>query len=297
MPSRPFTILSSDSAFINAARSAAESAGDALVSIHVIESLDALASSDGVDGLVLADPAFCGALSVHEWALGFLRNNRALLFLGTHGSADDADGLARFVGAQGAVSLPLDVAAFSERLSSPFGTPRNVKPDLPDAADAADLGASLGGRLNTDDGTPREGFLASVTDSVTGLFSAQFWDHRLDEEFKRSMRFRSPLGLVRIAFDGEANDDVLLEVASVILLDTRDVDVVAHHGHNTYMALLPHTGPEGTRVFGQRVKEALDAEGMTDVMGDPLDWSVDTACCPDTAYAGSRDFLAQVSNG
>ncbi len=295
MPARPFTILSADSAFVDSARAAAEAAGDALASIAVVESLEALAATGGVDGLVLADPDFAGDMSIHEWALGFLRDNRALLFLGTCGSAEDADGLARFVGAQGAVSLPLDVAGFTERLGSPFGTPRNVKPELPDAADAADLGASLGGRLSADDGTPREGFLASVTDSVTGLFSAQFWDHRLDEEFKRSMRFRSPLGLVRITFDGEANDDVLLEVASVILLDTRDVDVVAHHGHNTYMALLPHTGPEGTRVFGERVKEALDAEGMTDVMGDALDWSVVTASCPDTAYAGSQDFLAQVT--
>jgi GGDEF domain-containing protein len=140
----------------------------------------------------------------------------------------------------------------------------------------------------------RERFLAAVADGDTGLHSAEYWEHRLEEEFKRCNRFRYPLGLAGFTLEGEVTDGTLLDVAGVILVDTRDVDVACRVGRNTFVALLPHTGPEGTRQFAERVQKSIAARKLRDLLGEPLELTVRTASCPDAAIGSAAQFLARV---
>lgn len=294
MPARPLTILSADDKVVAACREAAAQAGSAVAEVTQLADAGALAAAGTIDGLVVVDPSFMAPLSIQEWSLGFLREHRVLLFLLTAGNHEDADGLARFVGAQGALPMPLDVAELAEYLASPFGAPTGMRPEAIEAPDAATLGASIGEILKGREPQARERFLEAVADGETGLHTPEFWEHRLEEEFKRSSRFRFPLGLAAFTWEGEIDDDALLDLAGILLLDTRDVDVATRIGARTLVAMLPHTGPEGTRLFAERVLTGMEQRGLRDLLGEAVEMSACIAVAPDSNLANSRAFLAQV---
>ncbi|NQU47052.1 MAG: hypothetical protein HQ519_00250 [Planctomycetes bacterium] len=297
MPKRPFTIIAANPEVRSQCEKAAACAGDAISEVTVYANLQELQAAGELEGLVVVEPSALGELSMHEWAIAFLRKHKVLLFLLSNGTAQDADGLARFVGAQGALPLPLDADELASRLSSPFGTPggipRPMMPEVDQATLEENLGAQLGAIFGQNETSGREGFVQSITDSETGLFTVDYWEHRLEEEYKRSNRFRFPLGLVTFRVDGLVSDDKLLDVSSIILLDTRDVDVVTRFDDQTFLALLPHTGPGGAALFAKRVHDGLNSLGLHDLVGDSVEWTTHSIVSPDSSLSGARDFLAR----
>lgn len=294
MPARPLTVLSADPAVVAACREAARRAGAAISRVGLIGSAAELAARLGeLEGQVVVDPALLVPRSVHEWTLAFLRQGKALVWLLSDGDLLDADGLARFVGAQGALARPVDPAELADRLASPFGVAPSLRPE-PIAPDDTALGNSLGAILKGREASVRDQFVRTITEQESGLFTLSYWEHRLDEEFKRSSRFRFPLGLAGFAFDGEVGEQALLDIAGVILLDTRDVDVVTQFDPRTFVALLPHTGPAGARIFAERVGLELRRRGLRDLLGEVLDWRWASAVCPNSEDPTPRDFLASL---
>lgn len=296
MEPRPLAIATADPEVRAACAEAARRAGDAVAPPRFLEDPAALEAAAGeLDGLLVLDPALLAPACAYEWTLGFLRRGHALVLLLTRGDVTDADGLARFVGAQGALPVPPDPAALAERLAHPFGTPGPRRPEPSPPPGEEEVNATLKDLLQgagLEDA--RRGFLRHITDPATGLYTPAYWEHRLEEEFKRSSRFRFPLGLVAFSFDGEVDEGTLLEVAGLILVDTRDVDVVAHFEPNLFLALLPHTGPAGTALFARRVVASLKERGLHDLLGEPLEWSWSMAVAPDPSLAGPRAFLERV---
>lgn len=297
MHKRPLTILAADPGVLAQCEQAAALGAEGISETKVYSNLDELAAAGEIEGLMVVEPSAFGTTNVHEWAIGFLRKHRVLLFLLSHGSGQDADGLARFVGAQGALTLPLDAHDLAERLTSPFGTPGGIpRPSMPEVDQETleqNLGAQLGAIFSQGDMGGREEFVQSITDSETGLFTMDYWEHRLEEEYKRSNRFRFPLGLVAFRVDGMIGEEKMLDVSSVILLDTRDVDVVARYNDQTFLALLPHTGPGGANLFAKRVEDGLKALALHDLVGDTVEWTSSAVISPDSSLSGARDFLAR----
>jgi GGDEF domain-containing protein len=298
MPLRKLTVLTADEQIRNACTEAAQSVPQAISEVQIYANLAELESAGPTEGLLVVDPDAVQPMGLHEWSLSFLQQNRCLLLLLTHGNNADADGLARFVGAQGALSIPVDVASLADHLASPFGAsssyPSQGLPEVDEGKLERNLGARMEAILQQGDVGGREEFVLSITDSETGLYTFEYWEHRLEEEYKRSNRFRFPLGLVAFKVDGMLGDDKLLDVASIILLDTRDVDVVTRYDDQTFLALLPHTGPEGARLFGQRVCQGLSELKLVDLVGESTAWSSSTHVCPDSNLTGPNDFLNQV---
>jgi GGDEF domain-containing protein len=293
IPTRPLFVLSANADVIAACNEAADIAGNAVADVIVCDDFAKL--KDGsFDGLVVVDPTFMAPLSIHEFTLNFLREHRALLFLLTTGDARHADGLARFVGAQAAIAMPIDAANLADHLASPFGAPTPLRPEPLPTADTAALSESLDDILKGREPQSRERFLEAVADSETGLHTPEFWQHRLEEEFKRSARFRFPLGLASFNWEGEISQDVLLELSGLLLLDTRDVDVAAHVAEHSLVAMLPHTGPEGTRMFAERAMRTIAEHNLVDLLGEPLEMVSDTAVAPDSSLVNSNAFLAKV---
>lgn len=296
MPQRSLSVLTTDPAVLAACEEAAASVPQAVSGCAGFESPEALTAAQP-DGLVVIDPAAVAPQTVHEWTLAFLREHRALVFLLTHGEAEDAEGLARFVGAQGALSIPVDAAALADRLASPFGvrlaSDGRELPEIDADALERDLGAKLSAILREDEGGGEE-FVQSITDPETGLYVFDYWEHRLEEEFKRSNRFRFPLGLAAFRVEGMLAEERLLDVASVILLDTRDVDVVTRFDQHTFLALLPHTGPEGVRLFSERVCQGLVDLGLRGIDGSAVEWGTSTSVSPDAALSSARELLHRV---
>ncbi|HJM38588.1 MAG TPA: hypothetical protein QGG59_00585 [Planctomycetota bacterium] len=286
-PTRPLTLLSADPEIIAATQAAVDSAGDTVGDLTVLSSRDEIPGAS-MDGLVVVDPAFLAPQPVHEWVLALVREARALVWVLTTGDLADADGLARFVGAQGAISSPPNPEELAERLSSPFGTPAPIRP-APQEPDDTALSLNLDAILEEASREPDLSFIQMITRPDTGLYTAEYWQHRLDEEFKRSMRFRFPLGVVSFTSEGEIDSTDMLDIAGVILLDTRDVDIVAQFDPRSFVALLPHTGPAGTKLFAERVQESLQ-----DKLANAGQWSVRVACCPDSSIPSSSALVVEV---
>ena len=277
-PARDLTIVSADQDLVAAAQAAAAQAGDAVGTVSVIADFAALDCAE-IDGHLLLDPRIFSAHSLHEWVMTCVREQRVLVWIMSFGNNVDADGLARFVGAQGALEMPLDLAAMSERLGSPFGVPTPVRPKLGIPDDEAIL-------QHRDDilgGEEEDSFVANITQQDNGLFSAPYYNHRRDEERKRAHRFRFPCSEVSFSCDGELDDATLLAIVGVILCDTRDIDIVSQLGPSKFAALLPHTGPHGAKVFAERTISGLKKLGLKDVLDDDLDWEFESDTCPDGA--------------
>ena len=99
----------------------------------------------------------------------------------------------------------------------------------------------------------------------TGLFLRDFMEFRLEEERKRAIRFKLPLSLVMLAFEGPEGEsggpppiDLLLGVAGRLLTETRDIDSLGHWGEDSLMLLLPGTPVAGGRAMMDRVFPDVD---------------------------------------
>ncbi|MEZ5965182.1 MAG: hypothetical protein R3F56_15215 [Planctomycetota bacterium] len=108
---------------------------------------------------------------------------------------------------------------------------------------------------------PTGSLLEELTDRETGLFDGVYAAMKLDEEFKRAMRFHQPLSLVLldIGLDGSLPTEdavrrtLLAEVAGVFLNECRDIDILARFTATTFLFLLPGTGTEGASVVTRRM--------------------------------------------
>jgi diguanylate cyclase (GGDEF)-like protein len=107
-------------------------------------------------------------------------------------------------------------------------------------------------------------------DDATGLFNARFFVLDTDLEMARAERYRTFFGLTVVDlplvwFDGQGRrrgDRALRELARSLDDSVRTVDrcvhVVAGESHR-FAVLLPETGPEGVRVFGDRLAARMAA--------------------------------------
>jgi GGDEF domain-containing protein len=115
--------------------------------------------------------------------------------------------------------------------------------------------------------------LERLQDPETGLFDGPYATWKIDEEWKRAMRFHQPLSLLLLdlgpgfaALAPAARRAVLADAASVFLNECRDIDVLARFLPSTFLFLLPGTGSEGAVVVARRMLDAL-AQRLAAVSG------------------------------
>jgi len=103
----------------------------------------------------------------------------------------------------------------------------------------------------------------TVYDDLTGIYNQRFASARLSEEFKRSERYHEPFACMLIDVDplrsftaggGWVSDDVAVKaVADRIRKGVREVDIVARHGADSFLVLLPSTHFVGAITVAERV--------------------------------------------
>jgi diguanylate cyclase (GGDEF)-like protein len=108
----------------------------------------------------------------------------------------------------------------------------------------------------------------SRTDALTGLANRRLFDERLEAEFQRSSRYRSPLSCLMMDLDhfkrlndqwGHAfGDEVLRQVAAAARRALRDVDLLARYGGEELVALLPETGLAEAVLVAERVRAGVE---------------------------------------
>ena len=136
-------------------------------------------------------------------------------------------------------------------------------------------------------------FVESVTDGETGLFDGPFMAFKLEEEFKRSWRFGTPLSVLLIDLPtsrdlAENRELILGQVAGVYLNECRDIDVIGRYDETSFLLLLPHTGEQGACVLAERILAKLGTQVSSPI---PLDPAIAVVSVPRRGIERKDDLL------
>ena len=108
----------------------------------------------------------------------------------------------------------------------------------------------------------------SITDELTGLKNRRFLMSRLQEEFARSRRHGSLLGILMLDIDHFKNvndtfghpfgDKVLKNVAQIISGLVRDYDVAGRYGGEEFLVVVAETTNEGLSSLAERIRRDIE---------------------------------------
>ncbi|HKF22168.1 MAG TPA: sensor domain-containing diguanylate cyclase [Candidatus Angelobacter sp.] len=108
----------------------------------------------------------------------------------------------------------------------------------------------------------------AFTDYLTGLRTRGYFEQQLDLEFKRAERRRQKFALLMVDIDHfkelndslghHAGDQVLRDVASILVKDMREVDTVARYGGEEFVIVLPETTQLGAMYVAERLRHAVE---------------------------------------
>ncbi len=108
----------------------------------------------------------------------------------------------------------------------------------------------------------------SVTDPLTRLSNRRAIINRLEQEFRRSVRYRTQLSMalcdiddfkkVNDRFGHLAGDQVLMEVSKILKNSVREVDLAGRWGGEEIALLFPQTDLEGALVACERIRKEIE---------------------------------------
>lgn len=105
---------------------------------------------------------------------------------------------------------------------------------------------------------------SSMRDELTGLYNERFVLLRLEQEFSRALRHRTPLSLVLFQIDGLDSlderrgrafaDGLILEVSHLLRAQVRKEDAYGRLGRKSFAVVLPGIRPRGAAVFANKLR-------------------------------------------
>ncbi|HZU43271.1 MAG TPA: sensor domain-containing diguanylate cyclase, partial [Terriglobales bacterium] len=108
----------------------------------------------------------------------------------------------------------------------------------------------------------------AFTDFLTGIKTRGYFEQQLEMEMKRAERKKSPLALLMIDIDffkvlndrygHHVGDQVLRDVASILVKDMREIDTVARYGGEEFVIILPETNGAEAMLVAQRLRKAVE---------------------------------------
>jgi diguanylate cyclase (GGDEF)-like protein len=113
----------------------------------------------------------------------------------------------------------------------------------------------------------------AFTDHLTGLRSRGYFEQQLELEVKRSERKHVQFVLLMLDIDHfkplndtyghHIGDQVLRQVARILMEDMREVDTVARYGGEEFVMILPETTEDEGYAVAQRIRKAVEQTGFT----------------------------------
>ncbi len=108
----------------------------------------------------------------------------------------------------------------------------------------------------------------SVRDSLTGLFTHKYFKERIDEEIRRSARFKEEFSLLMMDIDKfkdfndyfghRAGDRVLKKVAAAVKESVRETDIVGRYGGEEFSVLLLNIQKEDAREIAENIRKKIE---------------------------------------
>jgi len=286
---RNIRIVSNDEALLTSVRgSAASLKGWDMAEPQTVEDL---VSGGAVPGDIILLDAWLRTENVDESCRRLTGKVKCRIYVVTDERNGLSDEIATFCGATGTLARPLSGEVLQELVESEANRRRSMPEDNRNAGGLErDLPESLLRDL-IGDGAGR--LIDALTDPETGLYSYEYLSFKLDEEYKRALRFNQPLSCVMLGFDGQVNDEVLSSLASIFLNASRDTDLLGRFDQSSFLFFLPNTGPDGAEVMGTRIRAAAEEQGLRDLVGDVLQISVGISFCPHPDVKRREDLFSR----
>ncbi len=108
----------------------------------------------------------------------------------------------------------------------------------------------------------------AVTDLLTELYNRRKFHEVLANEIERTKRYSTPFSLFMIDIDHfksvndnyghQVGDDVLKEIAQIILSNIREIDTAARYGGEEFMVILPNTQKLDARNVAERIRTSIE---------------------------------------
>ena len=108
----------------------------------------------------------------------------------------------------------------------------------------------------------------AITDGLTSLYSRAYFNDKLEDEFQRSMRYKTPLCLLMLDIDyfksindthgHQAGDACLVALATLLRRFSRKVDTCARYGGEEFIVILPQTPFENARALAERLRQEVE---------------------------------------
>jgi len=108
----------------------------------------------------------------------------------------------------------------------------------------------------------------SVTDDRTNLLNDRYLKRRLQEEFKRALRYGTPLSVTMLDLDHfkqindkyghDCGDQVLREFGRLVTDNAREIDIVGRYGGEEFLMILPNTDAIRATIVAERVRKAAE---------------------------------------
>ncbi|MBW2562504.1 MAG: diguanylate cyclase [Deltaproteobacteria bacterium] len=109
---------------------------------------------------------------------------------------------------------------------------------------------------------------ASRFDNLTGLYNRQSFDETLEREINRAKRHEQELSILFLdlddfkeindSFGHQTGDEVLKQVAKIVLNEKRSEDLAARYGGEEIVVILPETGKVDSLVLGERIRQKVE---------------------------------------
>jgi diguanylate cyclase (GGDEF)-like protein len=139
----------------------------------------------------------------------------------------------------------------------------------------------------------------SVTDGLTGLVNYRGFTMTVGKEVERAVRFDRPLALLLLDLDHfklvndvwghPRGDAVLVELATRVKAQVRDVDTLARYGGEEFVVVLPETDRAGAEQAAERICAAVRRRPFGEDGEQPIDvtLSLGVAVFPDHGSSSS----------
>ena len=115
----------------------------------------------------------------------------------------------------------------------------------------------------------------TIIDPLTEAFNRRYFDMRIDEEMKRSIRYGAVFALSIIDIDHfksindtyghQVGDVVLKEIVMIVKANTRETDIVARYGGEEFAILYPNTSKTGVLTHVERLRKAVENHKFLDI--------------------------------
>jgi len=146
----------------------------------------------------------------------------------------------------------------------------------------------------------------AITDGLTGIPNYRFFIEKLEEEVRRSQRYKTPFTLLLLDLDnfkdvndtyGHRHGDYVLKMVAERLQDgLRETDLLARYGGDEFVLLVMQTEVEGGRKVANQILERLRKPITTDSIEHSIKASIGMVSFDSEQSRSTDDLIVEADN-